>query len=92
MGLPESRMSDTTDPKIPSMGAIIAKLQLGLGEKKAKRVVAECLREAHLIEISTCDELQLLAERLIARGGFVCIVGRSLMVDIIMMRRSAQSS
>ena len=69
------------------ISTIVAKLTLGLGEEKATRVVTECLREARLSRLTSSDELERLAERLIARGGFICIVGRSLMVDAIMLRR-----
>ena len=66
---------------------IIRKLALGIGEERARQVVSECMREARLAQLVSGDDLEKLAQRLIARGGFICIVGRSLMVDVIMLRR-----
>ena len=80
-------MPKPSSPSPLEISTIVAKLTLGLGEAQAKKVLTECLREARLSRITSGQELERLAERLIERGGFICIVGRSLMVDAILLRR-----
>jgi hypothetical protein len=56
--------------------AILAKV---VGEEKARAVVEECLGEAGLESVSTPQEFLSFGQTLVKRGGFMEVVGRSIM-------------
>lgn len=55
-----------------------------MGSTQAEEVMRECLTALGLVEVSTADELRLVADRLIASGGFVAVIGGSLRVQAIL--------
>ncbi|HLG13672.1 MAG TPA: hypothetical protein VJH03_03980 [Blastocatellia bacterium] len=56
--------------------SVLAKV---LGEEKAKSLSEECLREAGLLDATTPQEFLRYGQSLTRRGGFIEVVGRSVM-------------
>jgi hypothetical protein len=69
-----------------ALTAIRQKLALHPGELDAEQVIDEALRRARLVRKSgyAPDELMQLANGLIAAGGFIEMVGRSLKVTALL--------
>jgi hypothetical protein len=51
-----------------------------MGDANAQSLISDCLGESGLTKVNNADELLAFSLNLIARGGFVEVVGRSLKV------------
>jgi hypothetical protein len=60
-----------------------AHLAVVLGERTADDIIKSCLSQSGLEDVRTPDELLRFGERLVARGGFIEVVGRFVRVEAI---------
>lgn len=77
-------MTEKTSTRVISLDEIVSRLRLLHGDEEARRLVGEVLAEAGISDVSSPPDLLRLAERLITRGGFLEVVGRSLKVNAIL--------
>jgi hypothetical protein len=83
--------SDVRQPlkELPLAKFAMEKLVRVLGDSLAKRVFADTLREAGLLEIQTADDLYRFGEKLSMKEGFAAAVGALLTVSAVIRGATA---